>query len=468
MSHPVHVVHSAFLTALAAVCCSAAPTSVPVPDSWMPFSNKRVVAPSGKRYVVVRKKGQGIRFELCERRAGAGLIESAESSSVNLLGAVKKDISRDPKDRVIATGTYKQMPMGVQMADGLDGFLLFDKYANVGYGEVVTWIDGRGTTCFEHTLKDLFGAAPKGSMATVSSLWWSRSVWLDERAKSVVVLTTGGELREVAIPGGAITVPEDDRLLGWAMHGSAKGRASALEVIAEGPLPRCQKALPLVSGTLLDRSQPLSLRLRAGWIVARAGSDPSVAPLFLETVAGGEGISREDRAFAVRHLGEVLGDEALPVLRGLMRGTATDVWGDAYQAFGAIGESAVPTLIAMLGEAKESADYRGGAAHALAQICSPKAVPALRRAVQCGDNYVEGAARGALKQTFWKLVDAAWSKIPKDLARDDIDLETAAPCAQELRIFDKDWSLKQLNERIDRIDLRYSRYLERVRDGVDS
>ncbi|MFN3244984.1 MAG: HEAT repeat domain-containing protein [Planctomycetota bacterium] len=471
MSHHLPWARCAVPVLLAAVCCGAVATSSGPPDSWGPFRNKRIVTPSGKRYVVVRKKGLGITFELCARRAGQPPLESvADSGYPGLwnLGGKDKDVSRDPKDRLLAKGTYKQMPMQVQITDGLDGFLLFDKYGNLGYGEVVTWIDGRGKVVFEHSLEDLFGGSPKGTTATVSSLWWSRAIWLDARAQSIIVVTSLGELREVKVADGAISEPSAERLIGWAMHGDVGGRATALEVIAEGDVARCEKALPLVSGTFLDRSEPLSLRLRAGWILARVGNEPGVERLYLETVRGGDEVADADMRFAVRHLGDVMGDRALAVLRDLMRGKASKVWGDAYQAFAAIGESAVPTLLEMVEEQDQSADYRGGAVHALAEIGSAAAVPTLRRATRCGNNYVEGAARVALKRTFWKVVDRAWARIPKDLAREHIDLQTGAPLVEQLGAFDKEWALKLLNDRIDKTDLRFGRYLERVRDGVDS
>jgi len=452
--------------ALAFVCCGAMPSVASVPDSWMPFSNKRVVAPSGKRYVVVRKKGRGITFELCERRAGVAPIEPATASSMNLRGRPQPDISRDPKDRLVANGSYKQMPMQVLLADGLDGFLLFDKYANVGYGEVITWIDGNGKAVVEHSLQDLFGGRPKGTTASVSSLWWSRSVWLDARKRSAIVLTSAGELREVALADGEVSVPKRSRLLDWAMHGSPDGRATALELIAEGDVDGCRKAMPLVSGTFLDRSQPRALRLRAGWILQRAGAAEGVKELYLESVRGGEGIADEDMRFAVRHLGQVLGDDALAVLRDLMRGKAGAVWGEAYQAFAAMGEPAVPTLLEMLAEAEESADYRGGAAHALAEIGSLAAVPALREALSSGSDYVAGAARGALGRTFWKVVDRAWAKVPATVARDAIDASTVAPLVEQLRAFDEEWVIEKLDGRIGKSDLRFSRYLERTRGGL--
>jgi hypothetical protein len=91
-----------------------------------------------------------------------------------------------------------------------------------------------------------------------------------------------------------------------------------------------------------------------------------------------------------------VGVEALPMLRRLMRGEAdNEVWHPAQVAFVSLKEKSVPTLIEMLLEEGESADYRGGAAHALGEIGSPAALDALLIATATAEDYVANAAVNA-------------------------------------------------------------------------
>ena len=159
-----------------------------MPDSWMPFVDRRQVSTSGRRYAVVKKvagkPGAG-HYSLCRRLGGAPPMQPAT-----------RNIARDPKDVLLASGPLDQLPMEILLADSFDGMLLFDKHGNVGHGKTIRWIDGTGKVTAECTLKDLFGGPPKGSMTTTSSIWWSRDVSIDERRKSIVVVSIGLEVRE--------------------------------------------------------------------------------------------------------------------------------------------------------------------------------------------------------------------------------------------------------------------------------
>src|SRR5690606_20972204 len=95
-------------------------------------------------------------------------------------------------------------------------------------------------------------------------------------------------------------------------------------------------------------SEALSLRLRAGLILHRCGASDGVAELFVETAESCDDCAT--RQFAVRHLPEVIGETALPILRELLRGKASEIWGDVQHALGTIGENAVPMLCEMIGE----------------------------------------------------------------------------------------------------------------------
>lgn len=360
------------------------------PDSWMPFCNQRVVSASGRRYVVIRQAKQGVTFELCERAAGAPAMLPAQASPI----AVKQDdVARDPNDRLVVAGTFGQEPLAVLVPDTLPGFLLFEKYGNVGGGKSVAWIDGAGNETVGLKLTEIFGAVPKAATYTVSSIWWNEGYWIDEAQRSIVVVAAGDELREIAIADGAVTTPDGARLAAWCTAGTVAARSLALEVASRRDRAGRKDAVPLAMRIFHDEHEPLALRLRAAVLLAAAETPVACEALF--AAARGQDQPEPVRRYAVRHLPAVLGEQAIVVLRELMRGKAGPLWGDCYQAFVAIGEPAVPTLVAMLGERDETSDYRGGAAHALREIRSKDAFEALLLASADPSEYVANAAINA-------------------------------------------------------------------------
>ena len=173
----------------------------------------------------------------------------------------------------------------------------------------------------------------------------------------------------------------------------------------------------------------MALRLRAGWILVRAGAPAGVRELFEANARAND--DDAVRRFAVRRLPDVLGADAMPLLRELMRGKASTVWGEAYQAFASIGDAAIPTLREMLAEVDESPDYRGGAAHALGRIGSRAALEAVTPALDDANDYVAGAARGALRTGVQAVVERAFAALPAEGAIPD---EAIAAITEDLRV----------------------------------
>jgi HEAT repeat protein len=353
------------------------------PDSWMPFADQRVVSASGRRYVVIREAKKGITYELCERAPGAPAMTAAKKA----FGNDAARIDRDPADRLVHAGTVAHLPVGVVVPDALDGFLLFETYYTVGRAKSATYVDGTGAERFSLTLPQIFGQVPAAATHSVSSTWWNQGYWIDEVAATVVVVAYGDELREIAIADGSVTTPDVSRLLDWCTTGATDSRCLALEVLGRLPAPDRKRAV------FHDAAAAIALRLRAAVVLSLAGTPVAADALF----AAARATDQPDavRRYAVRQLPTVLGDKAIPVLRDLMRGKATSVWGDCYHAFAELGERAVPTLVAMVGEQGETPDYRGGAAHALGQIRSPAALDALLEATASADDYVANAAVNA-------------------------------------------------------------------------
>jgi len=389
-----------------------------VADSWEPFTNKRVVSPTGRRYVVIRERGHGcVHFELCERRESAPPMKKAVLPWAPPNRARDSSaIDRDPEDTLLASGTVDHLPVYIHVLEK-GGFVLFETYYWLGHGNIVTYVDDHGKVVLRKTLDDIYGGVPKGSSHTVSSLYWERGHWIDQDRQSLVVISRGDEVREVGLASRAVTSPDVETLTGWCRGGLAEDRSLALEVAsrmvradetrpdgAGSELVRRRRSdilVPVAVKILGNAEEPLGLRVRAAILLVRAqhAKQPEAyGPMFLQAIC--KGSAAADRGYAAEHLPEILGIQALPSLRELMRGPAdTAVWGQCQRAFASLGERSVPTLMEMLREGGTMPDYRGGAAHALGMIRSPTAIPALLEAAGTADAYTANAAINAAIST---------------------------------------------------------------------
>ncbi len=362
-------------------------------DSWLPFKDKRVVSPTGRTYVVIRRDDAGIAWELWRRAEGAPPMKDATADDAHRLrNGTGGPIDHDPADQLIGRGHVNQRPLRVRVLDEPAAFVLFEKYGNIGYGDALIYVDGRRGIRFRRKLEELFDAETCSAFkSSVSSIWWHQGIAVDEELGRILVVAAGDRLSQVDCEKGAVSTPEKEALLRGFRRGTVEERKLCIEAAARlKPEGLHAEALAIAA----DDGESEPIRLRAAVAVRRSGGREDFAPLFLS--AAGKDRPGEVRSFAVEHLAEVVGEDALPMLRRLVRGTAeNDVWNSAQTAFVSLGEKAVPTLIEMLLEEGESADYRGGAAHALGRIGSPAAIDALLGATATAEDYVASAAVNA-------------------------------------------------------------------------
>lgn len=362
-------------------------------DSWLPFQDQRVVSPTGRTYVVIRQDDTGIAWELWRRAEGAAPMKDATAADAyGLREGVGGSIDSDPADTQIGKGHVDQRPLRIRVLDEPAAFVLFEKYGSIGHGDALIYVDGKRGVMFRRKLEELFDAETCGAFQkTVSSIWWHQGIAVDEEMKRIVVVAAGDRLAQVDCADGVVSTPEKEVLLRGFRRGTIEERELCIEAAARlKPEGLHAEALAIAA----DDGESESIRLRAAVAVRRGGGREDFSPLFL--TATKKGRPAEVRSFAVEHLAEVAGAEALPTLRRLMRGTAdNDVWYPAQQAFVSLGEKALPTLIEMLLEEGESPDYRGGAAHALGKIGSPASIDALLTATATAPDYVANAAVNA-------------------------------------------------------------------------
>lgn len=361
-------------------------------DSWREYTDNRTVSPNGKHYVVARSpEFRKLSLEICKRRDGAAPIAPAEKSESWREKEKQVSIDRDPQDALVAEAKLDWCPLDIRVLDKEPAAILFENYMGVGYGNSLACVDSKGKVRWRISLGDLF--SPKDAAQfrhSVSSIWWNSGWWVDEDREKIVVIAYGDLLREVDLKDGTVETPSSKVLLTRVEKGPVADRVLALEV-ASRLLP--DGLTPWATAVAKDEAQPLAVRLRAAIAARRAGDDMPAAEMFLQGIAKDQ--DEQARRFALSHLGEVMGEKAIVHLRDAMRGKAGNGWAAAQEGLAALGEAAVPALVEMLRETKESSDYRGGAAHALGRIGAPSAVPALIEAIEDPVEYVANAAANA-------------------------------------------------------------------------
>jgi hypothetical protein len=381
---------------LATLAAAAAP-----PGSWEPFTSRREPSPGGRHYAVLRaRKGGAVSCELVRRRPGSAPLPPARDLPAAAAPSLPRPVlDRDPGDELLFSGDLPQPPFQVRVLDREPGIVLFERYGALGTGDALALLGGDGKVRWRLGLADLFPPEAIASFPRVEGdLWWFETWWVDEGRGAAVLVARGDRFAEVALADGRPRPSGPGVLRTRLLEGPEEERRDAWEIAArllpEGTAEAGRRALG-------DRATRLAIRARAALALRRLGEDADAGAVFRAALERGE--PPEARAFAARWIGEVLGAEALPVLRETLRGEADEAWRPALEALAGLGERAVPMLVGMLGERDQHLDYRGGAAHALGAIGSPAALPALWRAVGEFDrerdefHFVPLSALGALE-----------------------------------------------------------------------
>ncbi len=293
-------------------------------------------------------------------------------------------------ETVLAKGWLPSAPLEIRVSPEGRGFAAFEEYGGIGHGASLMWVDAKDGKVSSKGLHQIFSPEEiAGFCHTVSSIHYFRDAWIDDKAGCIVLVAAGPLLKVIDLgtgevkPGGAGEVKR-------AM-GIPSARVIAMDLAGEMSIDLGVKALESI---LKDAGSPLALRLRAAALLGPSSKD---AQALFRRSAGPEGVSREDRIAVLTRLPAVLGEEAIPLLREALKNKDSGVWDAAQRGFAALGEKAIPVLLEILVEKGGSNDYRGGAAHALGYLGSPKALEGLRKS--CGDpeEYVAQAAANAVR-----------------------------------------------------------------------
>ena len=297
---------------------------------------------------------------------------------------------------VLLARVRTHVPMDLRCLNGGAGFLLFDTYAGVGMGIVLARYDPDGERLWTRELSDFFTPAQIGTfMHTVSSIWWSEGLWVDESRGAAVIAyeLSGSKLLEVDLETGKHRPGSPSSLLSRLGKGSREEQVLALDLAARLRPPGL---LGVAQGHFARTDLAPEARIRLAVLMAAEGDDSGI-DYVLQHIAQGQ--PKALRQFALENLPVVLGEDALPHLREAMRGEADEGWHAAMRGFKALGAKAVPTLIEMVAEEGASSDSRGGAASVLGdldRLVARPAVPALLEAARTAPEYVANAALNAL------------------------------------------------------------------------
>ena len=373
-------------------------------ESGVAYGSRRAVDATGRWSVVLEGADDGMQFTFAEAPAGSPPVVPLEAGA--LPGEGGTDVSVREGDTVLATGLFKEAVEAVRISSRGLGFAAIAGSARGESGPAFAWVGRDGAVRHEKRMEDLFPREkPSGLGRPSSGSRWFRDAWVDDDAREVVVVGAGPRLSAVSVDTGAVRSAGAAEIRRALSHPDPAARATAVDL-----------ALELKLGCVTDAIPPLlcdpaaAVRVRVAAALAQRGDERGRRLLLsLAKTPRAEGVGEADHDLAIERLAPALGSDAIPLLAAAMGSGSVRAWGSAANGFAALGERAVPSLLAMLSEPGRASDTRGGSAYALGRIGSRAALPALLVRIADRDDYVASGAASA-------AIAIGQSSILKDLA----------------------------------------------------
>lgn len=268
------------------------------------------------------------------------------------------------KEEIVWTADLdnKVSPVDIVVADSGRVVVGFDNWHEVGYGPNVMAVYGdRGKLRFRHSLEELMSAEQIRKLTpSTSSRHWRRGCWVDESRHEIVLATAPGPLVVVDLESGAVRSGGNEEIRNALSTVTGDELQLPLELAEETKL----QDLADFKRIFQETKQPVAVRLRAAVTLEQNG-DGSGERLIVQQASSSQ--NPRNRAYALEHVTRFCGLRAVPLLQRAMRSEDSEVWNAGKQGMVSLGGRAVPILVKML-HSKETANFRGGAAHVLGEI----------------------------------------------------------------------------------------------------
>jgi hypothetical protein len=366
-----------------------------------------------------------------------------------------------PGDKVLGHCELTAPPKLLLVSSSGRGFVALDTYGFNGTATatknavVISRTDGR--IAFVKTLGDVFTDEQIDSFQRLdASLIWLGGAWIDEERAELVIIGArnkrGAEcqvIRVIRLETGKVRDGGGKDVLRAIEKRNRMAMELALDAARGLGLKEVAQQLPAI---VKDQDLTLGARLRAAvWLAGlgdHQGKDVIVKASLLVSNSDLDGSDTDyyrtmelerTTEYALSHLVEVLGKDALPALREITAKQGFHML--ARRAYVALGKNAVPELIRLVRDASQP-EGQAFAAQALGEI-GPEAkagIPALAEALSCKAKTKAGLKiRGLAAWALSKMGREAKSLLPKlrELEADADDI-VRMQAAEAVRAIEQD------------------------------
>ncbi len=331
-------------------------------DSPMPFRGFRMVEPTGRYYLVMTRqpgsdpsphRSTPVDFVIVERRPDSPPVGAEEEGMGDGLEDTKliPGVKVREGDKVLGRGQLDRAPSEVLLSSTGLGFVGLGVWGhNFGARRGVTAVVVVGPDGAIRHRKDLADLFDEPEIArfweSTGSVHWRRGGWIDERRRRVIVIgaarNTSTFLRVVDLADGRVTKGTTAVVVEALTDADPAAIDFVLDLV---PDVRPEAAKPPLIALYQKGDLPMPLRLKAAVALGSLGDRRGAALLKEEAFKAGPG-----QEYAVRHLPDLFGAEAAPMVREAVRRFGKDVHSPACSAMCVLGRQAVPTLIEMIRE----------------------------------------------------------------------------------------------------------------------
>jgi hypothetical protein len=378
--------------------------------SFAPYPEQCVTDAYGHYYVVVKFMDSDgsrdrITLTIAEQTAGTPPVRSAEAKQRESKRHDPSWIDRDPDicvrvgDTVLGRIKLDRPPGIILVSSTGKGVVTLDEYGlnnlgpDPGKNDVVIYsLKGEvihrkaRSVVFDETAQRYFGHIH-------GVVFWLANAWLDEKRDQIVIIGPRNEgltpprlVFTVGISSGEVRRAGFDVIDLAISERNPAALSGALDLAYELRLAGGKAAWP---GIAEDETVALGARLRAAVLLASFGDRwgaPLVSKTALRAADSPANLGRIkydlEVDYAIRHLPELMGEDALPVLTKTLRTNGRNYIQARAEAFCKLGPKSVPMLVTVLEDDQNfDAQYEAVTCLGYLRADAEAAVPALIKAL---------------------------------------------------------------------------------------